>query len=51
MKKDYVLFIDSGIGGLTTLSESVKLLKANYIYYADNINAPYGDHTKNEIFS
>ena len=51
MKKDYVLFIDSGIGGLTTLAESVKLLKANYIYYADNNNAPYGNHTKSEIFS
>lgn len=43
-----ILFIDSGIGGLTTLSETVKLLNANYIYYADNKFAPYG--TKDDAF-
>lgn len=51
MKKDYILFIDSGIGGLTTLSQSVKILPANYLYYADNKNAPYGNHKKTEIFN
>ena len=51
MKKDYILFIDSGIGGLTTLCECVKKLNANYLYYADNNNAPYGNHNKLEIFN
>ncbi len=51
MKKNYILFIDSGIGGLTTLCECVKKLKTNYLYYADNINAPYGNHNKTEIFN
>ena len=49
MKKEYILFIDSGIGGLSTLAFTQKILKANYIYFADNKNAPYGSHTKNEI--
>lgn len=49
MKKQYILFIDSGIGGLSTLSETMKILKANYIYYADNLNCPYGSHTPNQI--
>ena len=50
MKKDYILFIDSGIGGLTTLSQCVKILPANYLYFADNQNAPYGNHSAEEIF-
>lgn len=49
MKKDYILFIDSGIGGLSTLSSAIKTTKFNYIYFADNKNAPYGKHTKEEI--
>ena len=49
MKKEYILFIDSGIGGLSTLAFAQKILKTNYIYFADNKNAPYGSHTKNEI--
>ena len=38
-----ILFIDSGVGGLTTLSETTKILMANYIYFADNKFAPYGN--------
>lgn len=49
MKNDYILFIDSGVGGLTTLAETHKILPANYIYFADNNNAPYGNHSKDEI--
>lgn len=37
-----ILFIDSGIGGLTTLAEASKLSPLNYIYFADNKFAPYG---------
>lgn len=43
MQKKYILFIDSGIGGLSTLSETLKLISADFIYYADNKNAPYGE--------
>ena len=39
---EYILFIDSGIGGLSTLSQSLRLTKANYIYFADNKFSPYG---------
>lgn len=42
--------LDSGLGGLTTLKE---LIRANisdyYIYFADNLNAPYGIKSKREI--
>lgn len=38
-----IAFLDSGIGGLSVLGEAVKLLpQANYFYYADTDNAPYG---------
>lgn len=51
MKKDYILFIDSGIGGLSTLSSAIKLINYNYIYFADNKNSPYGNHQKEEIIT
>lgn len=50
MKKDYILFIDSGVGGLSTLAETYQKLPANYLYFADNKNSPYGNHSANEIF-
>lgn len=50
MANDYILFIDSGIGGLTTLCETYKILPANYIYFADNKNVPYGNHSAEEIY-
>lgn len=41
---------DSGIGGVTVLSEIVKILpKENYFYYSDSKNNPYGDKTSEEI--
>lgn len=45
-----ILFYDSGIGGLSTLSSTIKLLPCErYIYFADNKNVPYGNRTKQEI--
>lgn len=41
-KHKSILVIDSGIGGLSTLSEIIQLLPANYIYFADNKHSPYG---------
>lgn len=50
MKKDYILVIDSGVGGLSILSKAYKILPSNYIYFADNKNAPYGIHSKEKIY-
>lgn len=42
-----IAFFDSGVGGITVLAESVKLLpQAEYIYYADTRNVPYGPKPK-----
>lgn len=41
---------DSGIGGLTVLSEVVKLLPTeNYIYYGDGKSCPMGEKSQSEI--
>ncbi len=45
LKHPSILFIDSGIGGLSTLGKTAKILEANYIYFADNKYAPYGAKT------
>ena len=47
-----ICFFDSGIGGATILREVFKTLpNENYIYYADSINNPYGNKTKEELFA
>lgn len=43
-------FFDSGIGGLTVLYDTLKILpKAHLIYYADKANVPYGNRPEKEI--
>ena len=43
-------FFDSGIGGLTVLNESLKMLpNEDYIYYADVLHVPYGTKPKEEV--
>lgn len=43
---------DSGIGGLSVLHEAIINIKnADFIYYADVLNAPYGEKSKDEIYS
>ncbi len=45
-----VLFIDSGIGGLTTLAQTVKIIpNLNFIYYADDKYSPYGSLNSEQI--
>jgi len=45
-----IVVFDSGIGGLTVLAECRKLLKSeNFVYYGDNIHAPYGNKSVGEI--
>jgi glutamate racemase len=43
-------FFDSGIGGLALLEAALKTFPKNqYVYFADNAFAPYGDKTEHEI--
>ncbi len=50
MKKSKIGLFDSGIGGLTVLSEIKKLLpNEDYIYYADSLHNPYGSKDSNEL--
>lgn len=49
MKRPIGVF-DSGIGGVTVLSEIIKVLpNEDYIYYSDSLNNPYGDRDDKEI--
>jgi len=43
-------FFDSGVGGLSVLKTAWSLMPdENYIYYGDNLNAPYGERSEDEI--
>lgn len=43
-------FFDSGIGGITVLHDTLKVLpNEDYIYYADTLNVPYGPKPKEEV--
>lgn len=43
-------FFDSGVGGLSVLKETMKILpNENFIYFGDSINAPYGTKTVEEV--
>ena len=45
-----IIFIDSGVGGLSTLFSVYSAMpNENYVYFADQINAPYGNKTKKEL--
>lgn len=45
-----ICFFDSGIGGITLLYESVrKIANAQFYYFADNYNVPYGNLSREEI--
>lgn len=49
-KTQPIAVFDSGVGGLTTLSECVRLLPhESFYYYADNANCPYGEKPHDEI--
>lgn len=50
LDNSHVLFIDSGIGGLTILKRFLEVKSnVNIIYYADTKNFPYGEKTQEEI--
>lgn len=43
-------FFDSGVGGITVLYDTLKMLpNEDYIYYADTLNVPYGPKPKDEV--
>lgn len=45
--KTTIAVVDSGIGGTSVLSELIKKYPHyNYIYFADNLNMPYGKKSK-----
>lgn len=45
-------FFDSGVGGVSVLKESLRLMpNEKYIFYGDNLNAPYGDKSEAEIYA
>lgn len=45
-----IAVFDSGIGGLSLLNEALKAFcGVDFIYFADNLNAPYGTKSKDEI--
>lgn len=44
--------LDSGVGGLSVLSELYKIMPdKNYVFFGDTKNVPYGTKTPQEIFS
>lgn len=43
-------FFDSGVGGISVLKTAYKRMpNENYIYYGDNLNAPYGEKSEEQI--
>ena len=51
-KKCRIGFLDSGVGGLSVLACAKRFIpEAEYIYYADTDNVPYGTKTHGEIIS
>ena len=49
--KSYIGVLDSGVGGLSVLSQLVNVMPdKNYIFFGDTKNVPYGTKTPSEIF-
>ena len=43
-------FFDSGVGGISVLKESLKVLpNEDFVYFGDSLNAPYGVKNVNEV--
>ena len=49
-RTDPIGIFDSGLGGISTLNEMIKLLPGeHFIYYGDTGNAPYGTKSREEV--
>ena len=47
---DLIGFFDSGVGGISVLHEARRLMpNENYLFFGDNLNAPYGTRPLDEI--
>ncbi|MBE6605686.1 MAG: glutamate racemase [Ruminococcaceae bacterium] len=47
-----IAVIDSGVGGISVLSELLRIMPhESYIYFADSKNAPYGVKTRDEVLA
>lgn len=47
-----IAFFDSGLGGISVLRETVRLLpQERYLYYGDSLHAPYGVKTADEVLA
>ena len=45
-----IAFFDSGLGGISVLRETVRLMpNENYLYYGDSLHAPYGAKSAAEV--
>lgn len=44
-----IAFFDSGIGGLSVLNEAMEKINADFLFYADKDNVPYGEKPKEDI--
>lgn len=45
-------FLDSGIGGLSVLHNLLaRMPTGEYLYYADSVNAPYGEKSEDAVYS
>lgn len=50
MNDGYIAILDSGIGGLSVLSELLRIMpNEKYLYFGDNDNAPYGNRTFRDL--
>ncbi len=50
--ENYIGVLDSGVGGLSILSELKKVMpKQNFLFFGDTLNMPYGTKTKDEIYN
>lgn len=48
--QDKIVVLDSGLGGVTVLTQLLKILpNENFLYFADTGNAPYGEKNSDEI--
>ena len=45
-----IIFYDSGIGGISLLNKARSILpKERFVYFADNLNVPYGNRSTEEL--
>lgn len=51
-KNDPIGVFDSGVGGLTVVKSLIEILpQENFIYFGDTAHVPYGNKTKEQLFS